>query len=419
MRIDNDRRALADRAQVVLQPRQLRGAKAGFLAGFEIEDIDQGNKMHALQIEAVPAIALGALAIALEIGLAGAFIEDVVLTRHIADRKLAQQLSGGIELGRPRQVGDVAGMEDQRRHFGQGQNLVARLDQCLDRLRVGFLVKADVAVAQLGKQQRPGRLRLAVAIQRKGLRHTAGHGPDHAGPGPSRAFEQVPPRRGAHIVCTHVKSPVGLHMLETTGDEAGLFRDRPNKKIFLHSGNKRRRTLVITLKRPMILSVQPSDFERQMLPHLEAAFRLALWLTRDRTAAQDVVQDSYLRAFQAWGRFEAGNVRGWLFTIVRRQSYDWLKRERGHSFVELDEEAAALSYPETQESGLIESQSADRLRAAVMELPLAFREAIILKDIEDMPYKTIAAVLGVPMGTVMSRLARGRELLRERLRGQL
>ena len=169
----------------------------------------------------------------------------------------------------------------------------------------------------------------------------------------------------------------------------------------------------------MILSVQPSDFERQMLPHLEAAFRLALWLTRDRTAAQDVVQDSYLRAFQAWERFEAGNVRGWLFTIVRRQSYDWLKRERGHSFVELDEEAAALSYPETQESGLIESQSADRLRAAVMELPLAFREAIILKDIEDMPYKTIAAVLGVPMGTVMSRLARGRELLRERLRGQL
>ncbi len=208
-------------------------------------------------------------------------------------------------------------------------------------------------------------------------------------------------------------------MLETTGDEAGLFRDRPNKKIFLRSGNKRRRTLVITLKRPMILSVEPSDFERQMLPHLEAAFRLALWLTRDRTAAQDVVQDSYLRAFQAWGRFEAGNVRGWLFTIVRRQSYDWLKRERGHSFVELDEEAAALSYPETQESGLIESQSADRLRAAVMELPLAFREAIILKDIEDMPYKTIAAVLGVPMGTVMSRLARGRELLRERLRGQL
>lgn len=165
----------------------------------------------------------------------------------------------------------------------------------------------------------------------------------------------------------------------------------------------------------MILSVAPNEFERLMLPHLEAAFRLAHAVTRDRAAAQDVVQDSYLKAFQAWERFQPGNARAWLLTIVRRQSYDWLRRERGHVMVDIeDADEGQLGQAGTQESGLIQSQTAGQLRAAVMALPLAFREAVILKDIEDMPYKTIADILGVPMGTVMSRLARGRTMLRER-----
>lgn len=168
----------------------------------------------------------------------------------------------------------------------------------------------------------------------------------------------------------------------------------------------------------MILSFAPArsadTFERLMLPHLEAAFRLAHAVTRDRTAAQDVVQDSYLKAFQAWGRYRDGNARAWLLTIVRRQAYDWLRRERGHGLVDI-EEVEIPGQAGTQESDLIRDQTAGRLRAAVMALPLAFRETVILKDIEDMPYKTIAEIQGVPIGTVMSRLARGRELLRQTL----
>jgi RNA polymerase sigma-70 factor (ECF subfamily) len=168
----------------------------------------------------------------------------------------------------------------------------------------------------------------------------------------------------------------------------------------------------------MILSVasasSAADFERLMLPHLEAAFRLAHAVTRDRAAAQDVVQDSYLKAFQAWGRYRDGNARAWLLTIVRRQAYDWLRRERAHDLIDI-EEADVPGQAGTQESDLIRDQTAGRLRAAVMALPLAFRETVILKDIEDMPYKTIADMLGVPIGTVMSRLARGRELLRQSL----
>jgi RNA polymerase sigma-70 factor (ECF subfamily) len=165
-----------------------------------------------------------------------------------------------------------------------------------------------------------------------------------------------------------------------------------------------------------------SDFERQMLPHLDGAYRLALWLVRDTAAAQDVVQDSYLKAHGAWGRYQAGNARAWLFTIVRRQAYDWLRRERGREVVDVDDEAAwapedavKLRDDTTPERILMAAQTAQKLREALMGLPPAFREVIMLKDIEDMPYKTIAGILDVPMGTVMSRLARGRDMLRAKM----
>ncbi|MGZ3298869.1 MAG: sigma-70 family RNA polymerase sigma factor [Asticcacaulis sp.] len=163
-----------------------------------------------------------------------------------------------------------------------------------------------------------------------------------------------------------------------------------------------------------------SAFERQMLPHLDGAYRLALWLVRDEAAAQDVAQDSYLKAYAAWGRYEDGNARAWLFTIVRRQAYDWLRRQKG--FIDIDDEAAwapedavKLRSDDTPEQTLIANETISRLRAALMALPPHFREVIMLKDMEDMPYKTIAGILGVPIGTVMSRLARGRDLLRARM----
>ncbi len=171
------------------------------------------------------------------------------------------------------------------------------------------------------------------------------------------------------------------------------------------------------------LRPSPTDFERQVLPHLDGAYRLALWLVRDPAAAQDVVQDSYLKAHAAWGRYQDGNVRAWLFTIVRRQGYDWLRRERGRDMIDVDDEAAwapedavKLRDEETPERILIAAEMAAKLREALMALPAPFREVIMLKDIEDMPYKTIAHILDVPVGTVMSRLARGRDMLRSRMR---
>ena len=173
-----------------------------------------------------------------------------------------------------------------------------------------------------------------------------------------------------------------------------------------------------------LFTLRPSqtEFERQMLPHLDGANRLAVWLLRDPAAAQDVVQDSYLKAYAAFGRYQAGNARAWLFTIVRRQAYDWLRRERGREVIDVDDEAAwapedavKLRDDDTPERTLIAAQTARRLREALMALPPAFREVIMLKDIEDMPYKTIAAILNVPIGTVMSRLARGRDMLRAKM----
>ncbi len=164
-----------------------------------------------------------------------------------------------------------------------------------------------------------------------------------------------------------------------------------------------------------------TEFERLMLPHLDAAYRLAAWLTRDEAAAQDIVQDSYLRAFKAWRRFSDGNSRAWLLTIVRRRAFTWLSGRKYSLSVELDDDEhalsvqdqAAMSHDATQEAGLIASQSVAQVRAAIAALPAPYREVIVLKDIEGMAYAEMAQVMEVPIGTVMSRLSRGRERLRD------
>ncbi len=161
------------------------------------------------------------------------------------------------------------------------------------------------------------------------------------------------------------------------------------------------------------------DFERLMLPHLDAAWRLAVAMVRDEAAAQDIVQDSYLRALKAWWRYVPGNEKAWLLTIVRRRALSWLKgRRRQDVTVDGDmaeADAAQLGRPADQEAALIASQSARQVRAALERLPEAYREVIVLKEFEDMAYKDMARVLEVPVGTVMSRLARGREALRRML----
>ncbi len=158
-------------------------------------------------------------------------------------------------------------------------------------------------------------------------------------------------------------------------------------------------------------------FEEMMMPHLDAAFNLARWLTRNEHDAQDVVQDAFLRAYKFFGGFHGGNSRAWLLSILRNTAYTWLQKNRkedlGAAFDEgLESIEDTASNPET-----LAIQNADReeLMRAMEQLPLEFREALVLRELEGMSYKEIAELVEVPVGTVMSRLARARKHLQHAL----
>jgi len=168
------------------------------------------------------------------------------------------------------------------------------------------------------------------------------------------------------------------------------------------------------------------DFERVALPHMDAAYNLALWLVRSRADAEDVVQDAYLRAFRAFGTLTGGDVRPWLLTIVRNVAYRWLSnRSRGANVISLDgatggrDDGVAVfeiaSEEPSAEALLIGKGEQTLVLAALAQLPPAFREVIVLRELEGLSYQEISRVAGIPVGTVMSRLSRGRDQLREQL----
>lgn len=162
-------------------------------------------------------------------------------------------------------------------------------------------------------------------------------------------------------------------------------------------------------------------FEAAALPHLNTAYNLARWLLRDEHSAQDVVQDAYLRAFRFFDGFRGGDARPWLMGIVRNACFTWM-REHGHGteHVEFDEERDSDSFDPTisrdddnPETLLIKKLESGRVNAAIEQLPTVFREALILRELEEMSYEEIAQIVGIPIGTVMSRLSRARRMLRE------
>lgn len=160
-----------------------------------------------------------------------------------------------------------------------------------------------------------------------------------------------------------------------------------------------------------------SDFEQQVLPHLDAAYNLARWLTRNEEDAEDVVQEAYVRAFRFFGAFRGGSARAWVLRIVRNTFYNWLQENRPfQSAVEFDENLFGPD-PRTlnPEQALLQNASDKMLRQALETLPLIFREVLILREFEGMSYKEIAEVTGMPPGTVMSRLSRARDGLRQSL----
>jgi RNA polymerase sigma-70 factor (ECF subfamily) len=163
------------------------------------------------------------------------------------------------------------------------------------------------------------------------------------------------------------------------------------------------------------------DFDRTFLPHMDAAYNLARWLVRDDHDAQDVVQEAYLRAVRFAAGFRGGDSRAWILAIVRNAAYTWLKRNRSsHSSTEFDEQLHGGS---TEESGLdaeaVREADGAMIRAALEELADEFREVIVMRDIEGLSYKEIADAADIPLGTVMSRLARARAKLAHSLKDRI
>ena len=164
-------------------------------------------------------------------------------------------------------------------------------------------------------------------------------------------------------------------------------------------------------------------FQSVVMPHLSDAYALARWLTGGRADAEDVVQEACLQAFRGIGGFAGVNARAWLLTIVRRAAYLWLKENRSAALVMVDDivaveekQAKQCAAPaevgsQTPEAALIAKADAGRLESAIAALPLPFRETLVLRDIQELDYKEIAEVTKVPIGTVMSRLARARRQL--------
>jgi RNA polymerase sigma-70 factor (ECF subfamily) len=158
-------------------------------------------------------------------------------------------------------------------------------------------------------------------------------------------------------------------------------------------------------------------FEQALLPHLGAAYTLARWLVRDDHDAADLVQEAYLRALKSFAGFYGGDGRAWLLAIVRNTCYTWLQHERGREPATAFDEAVhgATADALNPETLLLRAEDRQSVRQAVEALPVELREVVVLREFEGLAYKEIAAVANIPMGTVMSRLARARERLQERL----
>lgn len=173
----------------------------------------------------------------------------------------------------------------------------------------------------------------------------------------------------------------------------------------------------------MATSTLEDRFRELILPHLDSAFNLACWLTRNHDDAQDVVQEAAMRAFKYFSGFHGDDGRVWLLRIVRNTFYS-LRQHDAAPKTEFDEELHSLddangAWPEhapTNPEALLMRQDCDRVvHQALAALPLEFREVVVMRELEELSYKEIAAIVGIPMGTVMSRLGRGRKLLAKNL----
>jgi len=217
----------------------------------------------------------------------------------------------------------------------------------------------------------------------------------------------------------HNEISLAAFLGKATQDE--MTRKAPRGSAMLFGGNKIAENPVCTINgsRSQRVPLKEEEnklarFEQSILPHMNAAYNVARWLSGNDSDAQDIVQEAYLRAFRFFSGFRGENSRAWLLRIVRNAFYDWLKQNRGEQTSEPFDEEIHDSPDETQnpDALLLEKADHELLHKTISSLPVEFREILVLRELEDFSYKEISEVANIPIGTVMSRLARGREQLR-------
>ena len=164
--------------------------------------------------------------------------------------------------------------------------------------------------------------------------------------------------------------------------------------------------------------MEASRFRELITPHIDAAYSLARYLARDPAAAEDIAQEALMKAFRNVGELR-GEVRPWLLAIVRNAYFDWRRSDNGRTVTGPAAEAAFAETPDASqaspEAALIRRGDVQALRAAIETIPEPFREALVLRDLEELSYREVSDITGVPLGTVMSRLSRARRMLGERM----
>jgi RNA polymerase sigma-70 factor (ECF subfamily) len=176
-----------------------------------------------------------------------------------------------------------------------------------------------------------------------------------------------------------------------------------------------------TRARPAMSVDTEAQYARLVLPQMDAAYNLARYLSRDADAAQDIVQNAFLKAHRNFDQFRGGDAKAWLLVIVRNCFHDWLRDQRRKQRIEADagegventdladiSACDCASSEDTPEAALIRKTEAEQVRAVLNRLPRLSREVLVLRELEELSYKEISEVLAVPIGTVMSRLARAR-----------
>src|SRR6266513_527207 len=222
------------------------------------------------------------------------------------------------------------------------------------------------------------------------------------------ALECTVPRRSYDPSKITMALPLKAEHASETED----FESRPNIVKF---------TVVRHSEQNHAQKAELTSFEAMMLPCMDAAHNLARWLLRNEQDAQDVVQEAYLRAFRSFGGFRGTNGRAWLLTIVRNTSYTLLKKSHAVDLTtSFDEEIHATGHDSVSPATILEhSEDAKLIKEAMDELPAEFREILVLRHQEGLSYKEIVDIAQIPLGTVMSRLARARAKLKEYLAARI